>query len=224
MKNRDKLYKKWLITRNCVFLKKYKLYRNKIASINKIYRDGFYNDILTKSDNTKKMWDNINLLINKKRPSSHIEKLQVENKQYEQPSTISNCLNNFFCNIPLTLASQLPKTGRNATTYLSQKQKKFCFSQVSEIEVLLLLESLDTKKSFGIDKVHPLLLKIAALQICRPLTYIFNLSINQGIFPDSMKLAKVVPVFKQGSRFTCNNYRPISVLSSISKIFEKCIF
>ena len=61
MKVRDKLYKKWLITRNYVFLNKYKLYRNKIATINKIYRDCLYNDILTKSDNTKKMWDNINL-------------------------------------------------------------------------------------------------------------------------------------------------------------------
>lgn len=47
---------------------------------------------------------------------------------------------------------------------------------------------------------------------------------NQGIFPDSMKLAKVVSILKQGSRFTSNNYRAISVLSSISKIFERCIF
>ena len=89
MNVRDKLYKKWLVTRNYVFLTKYKLYRNKITIINKIYRDNFYNDILTKSDSTKKMWDNINLLINKKQPSSHIEKLQVDNKQYEQPLTIS---------------------------------------------------------------------------------------------------------------------------------------
>ena len=224
MKVRDKLYKKWLITRNYVFLNKYKLYRNKIATINKIYRDCFYNDILIKSDNTKKMWDNINLLINKKRPSSHIEKLQVDNKRYEQPLTISNCLNDFFCNVPSTLAAQLPKSHKSATSYLSQKRKQFRFAQVSEIEVFLLLESLDTNKSFGIDKIHPLLLKTAALQIYRPLTFIFNLSINKGIFPDSMKLAKVVPIFKQGSRFVCSNYRPISVLSSISKIFERCIF
>ena len=224
MKVRDKLYKKWLITRNYVFLNKYKLYRNKIAIINKIYRDCFYNDILIKSDNTKKMWDNINLLINKKRPSSHIEKLQVDNKRYEQPLTISNCLNDFFCNVPSTLAAQLPKSHKSATSYLSQKRKQFRFAQVSEIEVFLLLESLDTNKSFGIDKIHPLLLKTAALQIYRPLTFIFNLSINKGIFPDSMKLAKVVPIFKQGSRFVCSNYRPISVLSSISKIFERCIF
>ena len=165
MKVRDKLYKKWLITRNYVFLNKYKLYRNKIAIINKIYRDCFYNDILIKSDNTKKMWDNINLLINKKRPSSHIEKLQVDNKRYEQPLTISNCLNDFFCNVPSTLAAQLPKSDKSATTYLSQKRKQFRFAQVSEIEVFLLLESLDTNKSFGIDKIHPLLLKTAALQI-----------------------------------------------------------
>ena len=186
-----------------------------------MYRDCFYNDILITSDNTKKMRDNINLLINKKRPSSHIEKLQVDNKRHEQPLTISNCLNDFFCNVPSTLAAQLPKSDESATSYLSQKQKQFHFTQVSEIEVFLLLESLDTNKSFGIDKIHPLLLKTAALEIYRPLTFIFNLSINQGIFPDSMKLAKVVPVFKQGSRFACSNYRPISVLSSISKIFER---
>ena len=223
MKVRDKLYKKWLITRNYVFLNKYKLYRNKIAIINKIYRDCFYNDILIKSDNTKKIWNNINLLINKKRPSSHKEKLQVDNKRYEQPLTISNCLNEFFCNVPSTLAAQLPKSDKSATSYLSQKQKQFRFTEVSEIEVFLLLGSLDTNKSFGVDKIHPLLLKTAALQIYRPLTFIFNLSINQGIFPDNMKLAKVVPVFKQGSRFACSNYRSILVLSSISKIFERLI-
>ena len=64
----------------------------------------------------------------------------------------------------------------------------------------------------AIGKVYLLLLKTVALQVYRPLTHIFNFYINQGIFPDTMKLAKVVPVFKQGSRFTCNNYRPISVL------------
>jgi len=169
------------------------------------------------------MWDNINLLINKW-PSSHIEKLQLDNKQYVQPITIANCLNDFFCDVPSTLAAQLPKSDKSATSYLSQKQKLVRFAQVSEIEVFLLLESLDTKKSFGIDNIHPLLLKTAAFQIYRPLTFIFNISISQGIFPDSMKLAKVVPIFKQGSRFVCSNYRPISVLSSASKIFERCIF
>ena len=118
MKVRDKLYKKWLVTRNYLFLNKYKLYRNKITIINKTYRDCFYNDILTKSGNTEKMWDTISLSIKKKRPRSHIEKLQVHNKQYEQPLTISNSLNN----VPSRLAAQSDKS---ATFYLSQKQNNF---------------------------------------------------------------------------------------------------
>jgi len=148
----------------------------------------------------------------------------MDNKRYVQPITIANCLNDFFCNVPSTLAAQLPKSDKSATSYLSQKRKQFRFAQVSEIEVFLLLESLDTNKSFGIDKIHPLLLKTATFQIYCPLTFIFYLSISQGIFPDSMKLAKVVPILKQGSRFVCSNYRPISVCSSLSKIFERGIF
>ena len=85
------------------------------------------------------------------------------------------------------------------------------------------MEVFDCKKSFGYDKSHPLLLSSAALEIFRPVTYIINLTLKQGIFPDSLKIAKVIPIFKQGSRSSCGNYRPISVLCALSKIFERCI-
>ena len=68
------------------------------------------------------------------------------------------------------------------------------------MEVFLLLESIDCKKLFGYDKIHPLLLSSAALEIFRPATYIINLTLKQGIFPDSLKIAKVIPIFKQGPR------------------------
>ena len=57
-------------------------------------------------------------------------------------------------------------------------------SKVSEVEVFLLLESIGCQKSFGFDKIHPLLLSSAALEILRPVTYIINLTLKQGIFPD----------------------------------------
>ena len=83
MKVRDKLYKKWLTTRKIPFLNKYKLYRNKIVSINKYYRTSYYNKILADSTNTKKMWDNIKFIINKRRLSSHIDKLQIDDRIFK---------------------------------------------------------------------------------------------------------------------------------------------
>ena len=85
--------------------------------------------------------------------------------------------------------------------------------------MFLLLENLDTKIFFGIDKVHPFLLSVGALEITKPLTRLINLSLIQGTFPDSVKIAKVV----QASDMLCTNYRPISALSELSKIFEKCV-
>ena len=93
-----------------------------------------------------------------------------------------------------------------------------------EIEVFLILDNLDGKKSFGIDKLHPFLASVGAFQIFRPITYVINLSIEQRTSPDNLKIAKVIPIFKQGSHSLCDNYRPISVLPVLSKVFEKCIY
>ena len=180
IKRRDKLYKKWLVTQYIAWYNKYKLYRNKIVSINKYYRALYYSMVLTNSNNTKKMWDNINYIINKKRPNSHIERISANNKLYHQPSSIANALNNHFCNVASDLASALPKPNCHYRSYLTRYKNKFSFSKVSEVEVFLLLENLDKKKSFGIDKVHPFLLSSGAFEVFKPLTHIINLSLIQG--------------------------------------------
>ena len=104
------------------------------------------------------------IIINKKRPSSNIDKLKVKDKNLQQPSSISNAINRYFCNVPTELASKLPKADRHFLTYMRRKKSTVRFAQVNEIEVYLLLESIDTKKSFGNDEVHPLLLSSAALK------------------------------------------------------------
>ena len=142
-------------------------YRNKIIYINKLYRASFYNDVVAVSSNSKKMWDNINLIDNKRRPSSNIEKLQHDDKQYHQLFSISNVLNKYFRDIPFYLASKLPKSNCHFTSYLQQKKSSFCLETVNEVEVFLLLENLDGKKSFGVDKLHPYLASIAAFEIFR---------------------------------------------------------
>ena len=97
--------------------------------------------------------------------------------------------------------------------------------QVTEQEVLKMLNSLDTNKSAGHDKVPNKLLKMCALLIANPLCKLFNKSLQAGIFPLSWKKACVTPIFKQkGSRSDPTNYRPISLLPNLSKILEKLVF
>ena len=111
------------------------------------------------------MWDNINLIVNKRRSSSNIEKLEHDGKQYHQPFSTSNVLNKYFRDTTFYLVSKLPKSNCHFTSYLQQKNSSFCLETVNEVEVFLLLENLDCKKSFGVDKLHPYLASIAAFEI-----------------------------------------------------------
>ena len=88
---------------------------------------------------------------------------------------------------------------------------------------MMLILQLDDKKSTGPTDIPINLLKIAAPIIVPHLVALFNLSFKTGIFPDLMKLAKVIPIFKSGSKLQTTNYRPISLLSVFSKIFEKIV-
>ena len=99
----------------------------------------------------------------------------------------------------------------------------FNFKNIEEDFVLTELESLNQNKGYGIDEIHPRLLKISANTIVKPLTYIFNCSIKSGEIPTDFKVAKIIPIQKSGTKTDPANYRPISVLSTVSKIFEKGI-
>ena len=83
------------------------------------------------------------------------------------------------------------------------------------------LKKLDTNKAQGIDNLSPYFLKISANIITPILTQILNQSLQSGIFPDVWKLGKVTPLHKKGDKEDANNYRPISVLCSLSKIIER---
>ena len=67
------------------------------------------------------------------------------------------------------------------------------------------------------------MLKFIRYEIAKPLAHLFNLSLNNGVFPASLKVSRTVPIFKSGDNTSCDNYRPISLLSSISKILEKIV-
>ena len=100
----------------------------------------------------------------------------------------------------------------------------FTLSEISEYDVFLLLSNLKSSKSTSIDSIPARVLKISAEIISPSLTWIFNLCIKTGVYIDDWKKAWVIPIYKSEDRKKCENYRPISILPIISKIFERSVF
>ena len=99
----------------------------------------------------------------------------------------------------------------------------FFFMPITGVEKEDMIRQIDQTKASGYDNIPARLLVYAVEYIKEPLTHIFNLSITSGIFPDELKIARVIPVFKKGVKSSPGNYRPISILPVISKIFEKLV-
>ena len=101
---------------------------------------------------------------------------------------------------------------------------QFQFVEVTEEKVRKVLNNLSPTKSCGLDWIDGFSLKCASTHIIVPLTHIINLSIRKGKFPEIWKSFKVVAVFKKGDKSSCKNYRPVSLLSVVSKILERVMY
>ncbi len=107
--------------------------------------------------------------------------------------------------------------------FVTPIKNDFCFKNINVSELFDTLAQIKTKKSLGIDGISIKLLKAAGDIVLDSLGTIFNLSLQTAIYPDDWKLAKVSPIFKDGVKTECGNYRPISVISIIAKLFEKLV-
>ena len=137
---------------------------------------------------------------------------------------IANGFNAFFSKIGKNLAEKIPTTNENFEQFLSNRNEtSFNFSKISEMDILKICKILKPKSSAGSDCISTKLLKEIAPLILTPLHHLINLSLETGFVPKQFKIAKVVPIFKSGDKHDYNNYRPISLLSSFSKLMEKVV-
>ena len=162
-----------------------------------------------------------NKLTNKSSKTTIITEIKHENQSVTDASSISNTFNTYFNKIGINLASNVEQSSNSPETYLPNCNSQF--QNATVIDVHKILSSIDVSKSTGHDGISNKLLKDSADIIAYSLTLIFNTSINTGIFPNDFKTAIISPIHKAGCKTECNNYRPISILSSVAKIFEKLI-
>ena len=109
--------------------------------------------------------------------------------------------------------------------YLNDKiLKPFFFYPTTPDEIIKIIKFFSNNKSAGPNSLPTSILKNCADVLSFPISYLVNLSFTTGEFPNLCKIAKGIPLFKKGDPLDCCNYRPISLLSTFSKIFEKCVY
>ena len=102
--------------------------------------------------------------------------------------------------------------------FIERNPNSIFIQETEEKEIISIFNKCNNKTSTDCDGIHMKIIKWVIEGISKPLTYIFNLSFQTGIFPDKMKMAKVIPLFKTGNKHHINNYKPVSLLPHLSKI------
>ena len=223
---KNKLYKLSKTNSTDLILKnKYKCYKNTFDKLLSLAKQKYYNNKIENcSNDIKKTWSLIKEVMNKKININAPLILSVNDKKISGSENIANEFNNHFSSIGNKLADQIPSTTGHFSDYLTnQSYDDISFNEITVEEVITVIKKLDTGKSFGCDEVHPRLVKEAGVYIAPALAHVFNCCFNNGIYPPQLKRAKVIPLFKDGDPTDVSNYRPISLLSVLNKIFEKII-
>ena len=172
----------------------------------------------------KKNLGTLKNIINKlKSKSVYPNTFVFDGRQVNNITTIANKFNKYFTAIGSDLADAIDTSGKPSfSSYLRNASvTNFTFTYTNSDEVLTLINGLKPKHSSGHDEISSKLLKDIGVVIAPTLSVIINQSLCTGVFPDKLKIAKVIPFFKKGDESLIKNYRPISLLSSISKVFER---
>jgi hypothetical protein len=175
-------------------------------------------------NNLVKSWKIIKEVINKKKKDHISDKFEINGKMVTDKMSIANSFNEFYVNVGSSLASKIPSTNINPTSYILNENKHSMFlTPVTHSEIFKIINDLK-ETSAGCDGIIAKVIKQNCELFIVPLCHILNLSLNNGYFPDPLKLAQVTPVFKSGNKQHIGNYRPVSVLPLFSKIFERVMY
>ena len=189
----------------------------------------YYGELFHKYQNDiKNTWDTIKTAINKRRHKSKFpEFFKVNNTAIFDKTEISNQFNKYFINIGPELADSLDTSGKAPfTSYLGPStEHRFSFRLINQADIEKLIDNLPVKKSAGPDGLSSVIIKQIRNELAPILTIAINQSLTSGIFPSTLKVAKVIPLFKnKGEPTDFGNYRPISLLNVISKLYERVVY
>lgn len=218
LREKNKIYNKFKKDRNNISLRnKYNNLRSETKLMIKHDYDSFLNSIQTglNNNNIKSFWS----YVKSKRTTRVIPKEVHYNGVISTtgPET-AQIFAQFFESVYTTKSAPFQNAESNTYSIINICNLKFTVDEVFEE-----LTSLDVNKSAGPDNISPYFVKMCSPSLALPLSIIFNASLNEGTFPQLWKCAYLTPLFKSGDANSVTNYRPISGLCSIAKVFESLV-
>ena len=230
---RDNLYKKWKMSPHdspdySILGHNLKLYNKYLNQCIRTAKQEFYMREFAKYKNDiRKTWDTLKHILNKKKSKSEFPPYFIDkNRRISGSQNIADQFNEYFIQIGPKLAGEIDTANKLPfDSYLQNPTpSSFQFNYTTPIDVEKIISNLKPKSSCGYDNISSKLLKYTGDIVSVPLSIIVNQSLCTGIFPDKLKIAKVIPLYKKQDEKVFGNYRPISLLSSVSKVFERIVF
>ena len=227
-RNRNRMRKKAKRTGTEKDIRLYKQQRNKVNNMKYHAKEHFYSNLdnfITELhfNNKPSYWKMLRHVVKNSGTADCIPALK-QNPSDEDPTLFSDIdkseiLNDYFASISCVNDDNmiLPEFEKRTNSTIE-------FITINEKEISDIIKCLPLNKASGPDRISHKLLKETVRSICYPLCVLFNLSLEKGVFPSDWKLAHVMPLFKKGDKNDVSNYRPISLISCVGKLFERVVF
>ena len=204
----------------------FKKYRNSINKTIKVSKAKPYHQYFNiNKRNLLKVWEGIKENIHSKPNTGQtVNSLRTNGSLSTNQNQIANSLNAFFCNVPKEIRKKLIPATTSFSCYLADPAKNSLFMRpTNEKEIEQKIKAMKDNKALGPNSIRTKILKVHSKTLSKLLAELINLSLNQGKFPAILKIVKVITIHKRGDKGECDNYRPISLISNISKLIEKTV-
>ena len=221
---RDRLRKHAFKTSNEIDKIRHKTQRNHVNNMKKYAKENYNNNLETiisnKDNGNKTFWQVMGRFMCKTNNSIIIPPLRLSDNNYAFTNKEkAECLNDFFYSI-----SSIDDSDNDLPNFENRTDSILSNINITQTDVKDILSSLIVNKASGPDGISHRMLKNTCHTIAKPLSMLFNISIQQNIYPKIWKSAVVMPIFKKGDKSDVSNYRPISLISCVGKSFERIVF
>lgn len=202
----------------------YKTYKNKLNKLISLTKLNYFKSKLNETKNdSKTLWNVVNEFtgtLNK--TEKKVEEIKIDDKVITDKKEIANCFNKYFTEVGKNLANNIKRPIRSSIKKDYQEHSMYFF-ETDSTEVSNTIQELKLHKAPGLDSIAVNVLKITSHIISKPISHLINKIFETGYFPKHLKSAVIKPLFKKGNPLDMCNYRPISLISNLSKIVEKII-